>query len=345
MPAINLRLPALAAALFLAACSATIAQDPSATPTATTALRSLRISFLPPPLEGTISLGIYDLSGKLVRVLHREQSIDEFEAGDDALRTKWDGKSDVGEDLPAGKYHARGFVVGEQVKSQRIGYFFNDWVTDENSPHVAEMLGLRAAGNELEVEITLSGNAKGTLVCDSATGAVLRLLPELPESTSDELTTERGKFVIERSDDMQALRRLALSASDTAQPPLEWEKKISRHEGFTVENGKPAQFPSAKAVPPAKSVVKLKPNPLENDARRSVEFSFGFNADGSYLQTADGLPLRTISATKNLVRLLIWPVGDKAADAFQDDTAVVEQIRVPNLDEMMAFDCGAFNLP
>ena len=39
---------------------------------------SVRISFVPPPLDGTISLGVYDAKGKLVRVLFREADINEF---------------------------------------------------------------------------------------------------------------------------------------------------------------------------------------------------------------------------------------------------------------------------
>src|SRR5438046_8297245 len=83
----------------------TLEQTPSVSPT-----RTVRISFVPPPLEGTISLGIYDKNGKLVRVLHQQADLNEFTIGADALVTKWDGKNDDGEDLPAGKYHARGYV-------------------------------------------------------------------------------------------------------------------------------------------------------------------------------------------------------------------------------------------
>jgi len=79
---------------------------PSSTPD-----RSVRISFVPPPLEGKISLGVYDQSGRLVRVLHQEAEFDEFTVGADALTTKWDGKDDDEHDLPAGKYSARGFLV------------------------------------------------------------------------------------------------------------------------------------------------------------------------------------------------------------------------------------------
>jgi hypothetical protein len=84
--------------------------SPSPSPIATPA-RSVRISFVPPPLEGKISLGIYDEWNKLVRVLHQEAEFDEFAIGADALSTKWDGKDDYDYDLPAGKYSARGFLV------------------------------------------------------------------------------------------------------------------------------------------------------------------------------------------------------------------------------------------
>jgi hypothetical protein len=75
--------------------------------------RNVRLSFVPPPLEGTISLGIYDANGKLVRVLHREAGLESFEIGADALNTIWDGTNDAGEPLPAGRYSARGFAVGD----------------------------------------------------------------------------------------------------------------------------------------------------------------------------------------------------------------------------------------
>jgi len=91
--------------------------SPSPAPSATP-IRSVRISFVPPPLEGTISLGIYDKDDRLVRVLHQEAEFDEFTIGADALSTKWDGKDDDGYDLPAGKYSARGFLVASMKIEQ-----------------------------------------------------------------------------------------------------------------------------------------------------------------------------------------------------------------------------------
>jgi hypothetical protein len=196
-------------------------QTPSASP-----VRSVRISFVPPPLEGRISLGIYDAKGKLVRVLHQEADLNEFKIGADALVTQWDGKNDDGEDLPAGKYHARGYLVGP-----------------------------------LKVE----------------------------------------------------------DLSQTAASPS--------------ENNSSANVR-----------VKLTPNPLANDQRAIVELTAGFDIDGSYLKTNDDLPLFTVNESPNLIRVSIMKNGDKSVDIWQTDGAGFHQFRISNVDQMMAFDCGEFEL-
>ncbi len=196
-------------------------QTPSASPA-----RSVRISFVPPPLEGRISLGIYDAKTKLVRVLHQEADLNEFKIGADALVTQWDGKNDNGEDSPAGKYHARGYLVGP-----------------------------------LKVE-DLSQTA--------------------------------------------------------ASPP---------------ENNSSANVR-----------VKLAPNPLANDKRAIVELAAGFDSDGSYLKTNDELPLFTVNESPNLVRVSIMKNGDKSVDIWQTDGTGFHQFRISNVDQMLAFDCGEFEL-
>ena len=108
----------LALAISLESIVLALAQEssiPPPTPTTTSApstTRSVRLRFIPPPMQGTISLGIYDTDKKIVRVLKQEADLDEFEVGDDGLNIVWDGRDDDGVDLPAGKYHARGYVVG-----------------------------------------------------------------------------------------------------------------------------------------------------------------------------------------------------------------------------------------
>jgi len=198
-----------------------LSPSPSAPPA-----RSVRLSFVPPPLEGTISLGIYDGSGKLVRVLHQEAELNEFTIGADALVTQWDGKKDDGEDLPAGKYRARGYLVGH-FKVEDLG--------------------------------------QGTT------------------------------------------------------PP------VGNNATTNVK-------------------MKLMPNPLANDKRSIVDLCVGFDSDGSYLKTSDDLPLFTVSETPNLIRALITKKSEKSVDVSQDDGTLVRQFRVSNVDEMMAFDCGEFEL-
>ena len=224
----------LAILLSLASTYAVLAQEsPSPTPTPTPSpsptlspARSVRISFVPPPLEGTISLGIYDNNSKLVRVLHQEAEPNEFTIGADALVTQWDGKNDDGEDLPAGKYHARGYLIGHS-KVQDLG--------------------------------------------------------------------------------------------QAAAPPVEDDAT-------------------------ANVKVKLTPNPLANDERPIVDLGVGFDEEGSFLKTIDGLPLCTISETPNLIRTSIKKNGEKSVDVWQDDGTRIVRFRISNIDKMMAFDCGDLEL-
>src|SRR3954464_5371921 len=72
----------------------------------------VQITFLPPPMEGTISLGIYNKAGKIVRVLKREaQQEKDFIIGLNGLITTWDGKDDQGLPAKPGAYSVRGFMV------------------------------------------------------------------------------------------------------------------------------------------------------------------------------------------------------------------------------------------
>jgi hypothetical protein len=199
---------------------AALEQTPSASPA-----RTVRISFVPPPLEGTISLGIYDRNARLVRVLHQEANLNEFTIGADALVTQWDGKNDDDEDLPAGKYRARGYLVGF-----------------------------------LKVE----------------------------------------------------------------------------------DLGPVAESPPQNS--PASVRVKLMPNPLANDQRSIIAVAAGFDSDGSSLKTADGLPLFTVSESPNLTRVLVFKAGEKSIQIWQDDGAGFHRFRISNVDKMMAFDCGEFEL-
>jgi hypothetical protein len=142
---------------------------PEATPSPAPA-RNVRISFVPPPLDGTISLGIYDAKGKLVRVLFREADINEFTIGHDALSTAWDGKDDAGENVPPGKYSAHGFVVGD-LKIEGVGFFFNDWITSADAPRFSRIRSLAMRDEDLLLGVELVPPGAGHVLYDVASKA------------------------------------------------------------------------------------------------------------------------------------------------------------------------------
>ena len=75
-----------------------------------------------------------------------------------------------------------------------------------------------------------------------------------------------------------------------------------------------------------------------------VELGVAFDTNGSYLQTSDKLPLFTVSEAPNLSRAWIAKKSENAVDVWQDDGTTVHQFRISNVDQMMAFDCGQFEL-
>ncbi len=403
----------LLAALLCLNAFAQESPSPSATAAATPPPRNIRISFVPPPLDGTISLGIYDAKGKLVRVLFREADINEFTIGNDALSTSWDGKDDAGENVPPGKYSAHGFIVGD-LKIEGVGFFFNDWISAAEGPRFSRIQSLSLHDNDLLLGVDLVPPGEGHVLYDltdktvrlkdtdtetskatappattsgnleaiatapgregsrwvidrtekgasalevkqfSANGEFLRRLPILPDEPQPRaiaaFTTEDKIYLLEEDAARQRIRALSLAATKTEGPEkavsewkVDFEKSIVAHKDFSVVDGKPV-VSAAEGGPPEKVKLKLQANPLLNDDRVTVEMMAGFDADGSFLKTADGLPLCTISETQELRRALLCLHGSNALDVFQDDGAVVEQFRVTGVEQMMSFDCGGLEL-
>ena len=376
--------------------SASTAQSPSAP------ARSIHLKFVPPPMEGTISLGIFDEKGKLVRILQREAKIENFAAEADGLGATWDGKNDAGEEMPPGKYRARGYAIGQEIKAEHVAFFFNDFVTDQKSSRFGNILEvwyddnhqLRIAARRFKEEPS-EYDINGKLVsedanipvkceelpelshlidpitCDFGKGETLwvvdriqkesenlairqlskndEILREIAVSANDPQPTdlaasdsEEKIYLLEQNNDMQRLRGLSFVAGEKNYK-VDFEKKIFKHEDFTIDNGKPIPHAGEKNLPKTVS-IRLVANPLVSDARSVVDLRVGFDKQGSFIQTTDGLPLFTISKTPNLARVLMTKNGEKSADVWEDDRAVVEQFRVSNIDKLMAFDCGFVEL-
>ena len=120
-----------------------------------------------------------------------------------------------------------------------------------------------------------------------------------------------------------------------------------RARGYLVAKLKIEDVGKGTASPPTATdhiPVKLVLNPLVADTRSTMEIAIAFDAKGSFLKTTDGLPLATISDSPNLTRVVAEKNGEKVADVWQDDGTNTEHLRISNIDKMMAFDCGFFQL-
>ena len=94
------------------------------------------------PDAGLITLGVFDRTGKLVRLLHDLDGEEAFRVGLNGYVTSWDGLNEEGEKLPPGHYHIRGYLVGD-VPVEGEAIHFNDWITDDASPRLKRIIDFR----------------------------------------------------------------------------------------------------------------------------------------------------------------------------------------------------------
>lgn len=127
----------------------------------------VEIRFVPPG-PGTVSLGIHDAQGKLVRILCDEWTFSRFHIGLNGLATSWDRKDDAGQPVPPGRYEARGYVVGD-VDVAGEAFHFNDWIETEDSPRIVRVAAQQLLpGGDMLLAARLAGG----------TGALVRYSPE-----------------------------------------------------------------------------------------------------------------------------------------------------------------------
>lgn len=129
----------------------------------------VRITFLPPPLDGTLSAGIYTIDGKLTRVLANEVRDEAFTIGLNGLITHWDGKDDSGGPAAAGKYFVRGYAVGE-VEIEGVAFHANDWLEEDAGPRLSYLNSVRLDGETLIVSATTAAGKSGELRLKIGTG-------------------------------------------------------------------------------------------------------------------------------------------------------------------------------
>ena len=143
-------------------------------------------------MEGTISLGIYDKNGKLVRVLQQQAQLNEFAVGADGLVTQWDGKNDDEQDLPSGKYHGRGYMIGS-LKLQDLGESSPPAIENDSAATVKVRLVRNPLRNEKKTVIELG-------IAVDSDGSYLKTSDGLPLFTVSETPNLTRAWIAKKSD-------------------------------------------------------------------------------------------------------------------------------------------------
>jgi hypothetical protein len=144
-----------------------LAQEEDAIPPEQTSKPPVAITFTPPELEGDIVLGIFDAAGRVVRTLRFEPGAPELKIDTNGYIATWDGRDETGAACPAGRYAARGYVVGDQVSVEGEAFHFNDWMAEDRIP--ATGVKLRAWPDALGVEIATAGKPVFAKIRDDGT--------------------------------------------------------------------------------------------------------------------------------------------------------------------------------
>ena len=208
----------LAALSFLAALALTpfVSTPATAQDEAPPQKSGVRITFLPPPMEGTLSLGVYDKRGKLVRVLAQEATEKDFTVGLNGLITLWDGRDGAGRVLPAGPYEVRGYSVGP-LDVEGVALHANDWIGDDEAPRPVRVTGLRAmAADEVRVQLkTAAGTTFDSGILFGTTGEFSAKAGDKVEIAHDRVTsTVQGTTHKLTADDGEKIIAATLGAPD-----------------------------------------------------------------------------------------------------------------------------------
>jgi len=299
-------------------------------------------------------MGIYDSTGKLVRTLHREADVQSnaFFKEINGLVTFWNGKDDSGNPVPAGKYSARGFTVGNlQIEGE--AFLCNDWASEDNSPRIRRITKLGALTDSVNLGVELVDGkpaqarcaSSGTLSLDGAeVGGQMPEVSKTLKTAETPLASSPGRegstWVIDRATDgaievkqfSQAgefLRRLSIdptqplpkqiAASKTSDAIclLEENAQCQRFRWLQLAQAQPAAADQPTAQPVSTWTEVLSKTIIFNDRFEQVQ---------SILKLPGGKPV--VAQTKLSVSLVANPL-------LQD--------KVTNLEISLGFDAsGSF---
>ncbi|MEO7932400.1 MAG: hypothetical protein ABIT76_04485 [Chthoniobacterales bacterium] len=164
---------ALSAALFLATLVNIFATEPLPLPT-----NQVSVELAAPPLDGTVSIGVFDASNKCIRVLSKSADSDSIPSALNGFLVVWDGQTADGTTAAKGTYEIRGVTVGD-VSVQGEAYHFNDWINPDKpaiSPTSTQFVRVLENGDFVVFQKLANGlnqlarySAKGELQWSTAT--------------------------------------------------------------------------------------------------------------------------------------------------------------------------------
>jgi hypothetical protein len=208
--------------------------------------REQQFTFALPELEGRISLGVFDPDGKLVRTLCVGAAETDFHVGLNGLIATWDGKDDAGKPLDAGKYHIRGYLVGDALKAEGVAYHFNDWIDDEKSPRITriEDFGRQPGGLIVLAEVS-DDNRPLVFRYDQLRGFLWTSFLDSPGSPADGETSAEETGATGGS---SAAKRLLAATSDIAAVLLGGDLHVLKTEDGTRVETQAGLVPQAACM-------------------------------------------------------------------------------------------------
>lgn len=175
------------------------------------AQQTVPYEFAIPEFTRTLSLGVYDESGKLIRRLVESAPLESFEIGLNGLIGKWDGKNDGGELVAPGVYQIRGYAIGD-VQAEGAAYHFNDWAAElGETALVSKVLAIAASPHGGICVLAEVGAERLLFYYQDGMGILWKVrLPESFGKSSNFLAGEELRAHLE------ALQKPLLAADDAA---------------------------------------------------------------------------------------------------------------------------------
>lgn len=124
--------------------------------------KKISVQLTPPPFEGTVSAGVYDEKGNLIRTLLKEAEPESLPAALNGWILSWDGKRADGTEVSPGKYWIRGVISGD-VNIEGKAWHFNDWMDPEhpeNAPVKTENVEFLPDGGLRVTQIDTTGKTR-----------------------------------------------------------------------------------------------------------------------------------------------------------------------------------------